>query len=175
MAGSSWSDESVARWALSRASNPHVLRIHTSVELTQATIETCPPSIPPHPLDRLLDISGIRSIDLDRYRARLNLLPGDDPGEIARQACELLVREWGPASPKRDQRARTFPVGYGGPRLVAESLQMAGSQPTLGALFGIPGVVEAILTAGHVRIRLGPMFSWTEVEKDVRGTLEGEG
>jgi hypothetical protein len=175
MAGSSLSDESVARWALSRASNPNVLRIHTSVELTPATIETCPPSSPLHPLDRLLEISGIRSIDLHRYRARLNLLPGNDPSAIARQACELLVREWGPASPEWDERAQTFPVAYGGPRLVAESLQMAGSQPTLRALFGIPGVVEAILTEGHVRVRLGPMFSWTEIEKDVRRTLEGEG
>ena len=66
-------------WALSRATNPAVLRLHTTLELTAATIETCPPSEPPHPLDRLLEIRGIRSMDLHRHVARLNLLPGSDP------------------------------------------------------------------------------------------------
>ena len=64
---------------------------------------------------------------------------------------------------------------YRGPRLVAESLRMAGSQPILRALFGVPGVVEAILDSGHVRVRLGRLFSWTEVEEDVRRTLEAAG
>ena len=54
-------------WALSRATNPAVLRLHTTLELTPATIETCPPSEPPHPLDRLLEIRGIRSMDLHRH------------------------------------------------------------------------------------------------------------
>lgn len=162
-------------WAFSRASNPMVLRLHTSLELTQATIEACPPSTPPHPLDRLLEIREIRSIDLHRYRARLNLLPGSDPHAITRQVCELLVKEWGRASSKREDPARTFPVPYSGTRLVAESLGMAGSQPILRALFGLPGVVEAILEPGHVRVRLGHLFSWTEVEEDVRKTLEAAG
>lgn len=165
----------VTTWALSRASNPAVLRLHTTLELTQATIETCPPSTPPHPLDRLLEIPGIRSIDLHRYRARLNLLTGSDPHAMTREVCELLVKEWGRASSKRADPARTFPVPYRGPRLVAESLQMAGSQPILRALFGVPGVVEAILEPGHVRVRLGRLFSWTEVEEDVRRILEAAG
>jgi len=147
-------------WALSKASNPTVLCLHASQELTQATIETCPPSTPRHPLDRLLEIPGIRSIDLHRYRARLNLRPGSDRRD---------------ASSKRADPARTFAVRYRGSRLVAESLQMAGSQPILQALFGAPGVVEAILEPGHVWVRLGRLFSWTEVEKDVRRTLEAEG
>jgi hypothetical protein len=174
-AGSSSSDEPVTPWALSRASNPAVLRLHTSLELTEATIETCPPSTPPHPLDRVLQIPGIRSIDLHRYRGRLNLLPGSDPRAITRQVCELLAGEWGRASAKRDEAARTFPVPYRGPRLVAESLRMAGSQPILRALFAAPGVVEAILEPGHVRVRLGRLFSWTEAEEGVRRTLEAAG
>jgi hypothetical protein len=162
-------------WALSNASNPTVLRLHASLELTQATIETCPPSTPRHPLDRLLEIPGIRSIDLHRYGVRLNLLPGPDRRAITPEVCELLVKEWGGASSKRADRARTFAVRYRGSRLVAESLQMAGSQPILRALFGVPGVVEAILEPGHVWVRLGRLFSWTEVEEDVRRTLEAEG
>jgi hypothetical protein len=165
----------VARWALSRASNPKVLRLHTSLGLTEATIETCPPSTPPHPLDRLLEIQGIRSIDLHRYRARLNLLPGSDPHAITRQVCELLAEEWGRASSKRDSSPRTFPVPYGGPRIAAESLQMAGSRRILRALFGVPGVVEAILEPGRVRVQLGPLFSWTEAEEDVRKALRAAG
>jgi len=168
-------DEPVTIWALSKASNPTVLRLHTSLELTRATIETCPPSTPRHPLDRLLEIPGIRSIDLHRYGARLNLLPGSDPHEITREVCELLVKEWGGASSKRADPARTFAVRYRSSRLVAESLQMAGSQPILQALFGVPGVVEAILVPGHVWVRLGRLFSWTEVEEDVRRTLEAAG
>ena len=162
-------------WALSKASNPTVLCLHASQELTQATIETCPPSTPRHPLDRLLEIPGIRSIDLHRYRARLNLRPGSDRHAITREVWELLVKEWGDASSKRADPARTFAVRYRGSRLVAESLQMAGSQPIIQALFGAPGVVEAILEPGHVWVRLGRLFSWTEVEKDVRRTLEAEG
>jgi hypothetical protein len=152
-----------------------VLRLHTSLELTQATIETCPPSTPPHPLDRLIEIPGIRSIDLNRYRARLNLVPGCDPAAASRQVCELLAEEWGRASSSGEETARTFPVPYRGPRLVAESLQMARPQPILRAFFRVPGVVEAILEAGHVRVRLGRLFPWTEVAEDLRRTLDAAG
>ena len=160
-------------WALSRASNPTVLRLHTSLELTQETIETCPPSTLPHPLEQLIEIPGIRSIDLHRYRARLNLASGADPAAIRGQVCGLLEKEWGHSSSKRGDPARTFPVPYRGPRLVAESRRMAGSQPILRAFFGVPGVVEAILQPGQVKVRLGRLFSWTEVEDDVRRIIEG--
>jgi hypothetical protein len=165
----------VTTWAFSRPSNPTVLGLHTSLELTQETIETCPPSRPPHPLDLVLGIPQIRSIDLHRYRARLNLLPGSDPHAITRQACELLTEEWGGASSKRGDPARTFPVPYRGPRIVAESLRMAGSHPILRGLFDVPGVAEAILEPGHVWVRLGRLFSWAEVEGDVGRILEGAG
>jgi hypothetical protein len=152
-----------------------VLLLHTSLELTHATIETCPPSTPPRPLERVLEFPGIRSIDLHRYRARLNLLPGSDTHAMTRQVHGLLAEEWGRASLKGDDPPRTFSVPYRGPGLVAESLQMAGSQPILRGLFGVPGVVEAILEPGHVRIRLGRLFSWTEVEEDMRRALEAAG
>jgi hypothetical protein len=159
-------------WSLSRPSNPMVLVVHTTMELTQETIETCPPSRPPHPLERLLEVPGIRSIDLHRYRARLNLAPGADRDETTRQVCELLGNEWGSTSSKRDEPARAFDVSYEGSRLVAESLRMAGSQPILRALFGVGGVAEAILEPGQVRVRLGRLFSWAEVDDDTRRALE---
>jgi len=62
-------------WALERAPDPWVIRIHTTVELTRATIEKCPPASPPEGLRSLLAVDGVRSIDLHRYRARLNLSP----------------------------------------------------------------------------------------------------
>jgi hypothetical protein len=164
--------QSVTNWALLRTPNPTVLRLDTSLELTRATIETCPPRVPPHPLGRLLELQRIRSIDLHRYRARLNLRPGSVPDALAQRVSELLVEEWGPASSKLDEPPRAFPVRHRGPRLVAESLEMAGSQPILRALFGVDGVSEAILEPGRVRVRLGRLFSWADVEEDVRTVLK---
>jgi len=149
-----------------------VLVLNTTVELTQETIETCPPSRPPRPLDRLFKVPGIRSVDLHRYRARLNLAPDADRDEITLQVCELLGKDWGSTSSKRDEPAQTFGVSYAGPRLVAESLRMAGSQPILREVFGVRGVAEAILELGQVRVRLGRLFSWAEVEGDLRRALE---
>jgi len=123
-------------------------------------------------VDELLEVPGIRSIDLHRYRARVNLAPGIDRDEITRQVHELLGNEWGLTSPGRDEPARTFDVSYAGPKLVAESLRMAGSQPILRALFRVPGVVEAIMESGLVRVRLGRLFSWAEVEDGVQGALK---
>jgi hypothetical protein len=165
----------VTAWAVTLTRNPTVVRLDTSLELTRATIETCPPRVPPHPLGRLLELPGIRSIDLHRYRARLNLLPGSDPDALARSVSKLLVEEWGPASSTVDELPRAFPVHHRGPRLVAESLEMAGSHPTLRALFGVDGVAEAILEPGTVRVRLGRLFSWADVEEDVRTALKEAG
>lgn len=74
-------------WSISRPSNPMVLVLNTTVELTRETIKTCPPSRPPRPLDRLFEVPGIRSIDLHRYRARLNIAPGADRDLIITQVC----------------------------------------------------------------------------------------
>jgi hypothetical protein len=62
-------EEMTTRWFVEGATNPSVLRIHVTDELTLRTIETCPPGVAPRPLDRLLQVPGVRSIDLHRYRA----------------------------------------------------------------------------------------------------------
>ena len=46
-------------WALERAPNPRVIRVHTTVELTRATIEKCPPASPPEGLRSLLAVDGV--------------------------------------------------------------------------------------------------------------------
>jgi hypothetical protein len=172
-----WRDtgQPVTAWALTLTRNPTVVRLDASLELTRATIETCPPRVPPHPIGRLLELPGIRSIDLHRYRARLNLLPGFDPDALARGVSEFLAGEWGPASSTVDDPPRAFPVRHRDSRLVAESLEMAGSHPTLRALFGVDGVAEVILEPGRVRVRLGRLFSWADVEEDVRTALKEAG
>ena len=48
---------------------------------------------------------------------------------------------------------------------------MAGRQPVLRALFLVRGVAEAILDEGEVRVRLGRLFEWEEVEGPVRDAL----
>jgi hypothetical protein len=140
--------------------------------LTDATIELCPPARPPSPLDRLLEVSGVRSIDLHRYRARLNLVPDADADAIAGRIHAILADAWGVPFARRAEPVRAFPVRYAGVRLVAESLAMAGSQPFLRALFQVDGVSEAILEPGLVRIRLGALFAWVDVEEDVARGLD---
>ncbi len=161
-------------WALSSAVNPAVLRLDTSEELTTATIETCPPSMPPAPLDRLLGITAIRSIDLHRYRARINLRPSSRRETVAEAVEELLSEEWGGPSVTLENPVRVFSVPYNGRRLVAESLEMAGEQPILRRLFDVPGVVEAVLEPGRVSVRIASLFSWSEVDTVVRSALEAE-
>jgi hypothetical protein len=162
----------MAAWTLERARNPSVLGLHTTVELTRATIETCPPARAPWPLDRLSSIRGVRSMDLHRYRARLNLAPGTDRALVEVRIREILSPELGsPGDLPAEPLPRTFAVRYGGPRAVAESPLMARSQPVLRAAFLAPGVAEAILTEGVVQVRLGRLFAWDQVEEAVRKAL----
>lgn len=56
--------------------------------------------------------------------------------------------------------------------IVAASPEMAGLDPTLGALFRVPGVAEAVLEAGRAWVRPGRLFSWGEMEGSVRGALQ---
>jgi hypothetical protein len=162
----------VAAWALERTRNPSVLRVHTTVELTRATIEACPPVRPPWPLDRLLSIPGVRSMDLHRYRARLNLAPGTEPALVEARIREILSPELGPAVDlSAEPVPQTFAVRYGGLRTVAESPDMARSQPVLRAVFLVPGVAEAILTEGLVEVRLGRLFAWDQAEEAIRTAL----
>lgn len=161
----------MAAWTLERARNPSVLGLHTTVELTRATIETCPQARAPSPLDRLLIIPGVRSTDLHRYRARVNLAPGN-PALVEVRIREILSPE---LEPPVDLPAEPLPrasaVWHRGPRAVAESPGMARSQPVLRAAFLVPGVAEAILTEGVVQVRLGRLFSWDQAEEAVREAL----
>jgi hypothetical protein len=76
------------------------------------------------------------------------------------------------ASSKRDEPPRSYPVTYVAPRIAAESLRVAGTQPIHRAVFSVRGAAEAILEPGHVRVRLGRLFSRAEAEEEVRRALE---
>src|SRR5918995_6051906 len=161
------------RWAQEGAPNPRVIRVHTTVELTQATVEKCPPASPPERLRSVLAVDGVRSVDLHRYRARLNL----DPGCAAEAAWDGVARAieaaWGPPAPLPGEPSpRGFEVAYGGPRIVAESPDMAAPDATLAALFRVPGVAEVILEAGWVWVRPGRLFPWEDLEDSVRWALQ---
>jgi len=159
-------------WALEGARNPSVLLLHTTVELTRATIEPCPPDRAPWPLDRLLSIPGIRSMDLHRYRARLNLAPGTDRALVEVRIGEILSPQLGsPVDLPAEPQPRAFAVRYRGPRAVAESPGMARSEPVLRAAFLGRGVAEAILTEGVVQVRLGRLFAWDQANEAVRKAL----
>jgi hypothetical protein len=159
-------------WAPERAPNPRVIRVHTTNELTRATIEKCPPASPPEGLRSLLAVDGVRSVDLHRYRARLNLSPACDTRATWERVTRTIETAWGaPVHLPDDPPPRAFEVAREGPRIVAESPEMAGLDPTLAALFRVPGVAEAILEAGKVWVRPGRLFSWEEVEASVRRAL----
>lgn len=166
-----WQDRRVG-WALERAANPAVLRLHTTAELTRKTIETCPPGSAPPPLRSLLLIPEVRSVDLHRYRARLNLTPDANLDLLEEAARRALEGSWGPpvALPP-DEAPRNFRVSYCGGRRAAESLEMAARQPVLSALFQVRGVAEATLDQGAVLVRLGRLFEWGEVDGPVRDAL----
>lgn len=159
-------------WALDGAPNPAVLRLHVTQELTDHTIVTCPPGDPRPPLDQLLGIEGVRSIDLHRYRARLNLVPTAARGAVISATTALLRQAWGDPAPLLiEELPRAFEVRHGGPRQVAESLQMAEDEPVLEVLFEVAGVAEAIAGDGLVLVRLGRLFRWDDVQRAVQAAL----
>src|SRR5215216_862981 len=103
-------------WALERARNPRVIHVHTTVELTRATIETCPPASPPERLSSVLAV-GVRSVDLHRYRARLNLNPGCAAEAAWDGVARAIEAAWGPPAPLPGEPSpRGFKVAYRGPR-----------------------------------------------------------
>jgi hypothetical protein len=164
------------RWAVEEALNPTVLRIHLTGELTTATIVTCPPATAPAPLDRLVAIDGVRSIDLHRYRVRLNLAPGAGRETIASQVTDTLRAAWGdPSELLPEELPRAFAVEHLGPRRVAESLEMAVGDPFLTAAFGVDGVAEAIAAQHLVLVKLGVMFRWADVGPAVGAALDAAG
>jgi hypothetical protein len=160
-------DESM-RWAVETVPNPAVLLLHTSEELTDRTILTCPPAVPPAPLDRLLALPQVRTLDLHRYRCRLNLTPGTTASVVAGTAERSLHAAWGASQPLPPQEEpRAFAIRREGPRVVAESPEMAGVEAVAVALFGVQGVVEVVLGWGMALVRLGRLFSWATVQGDV--------
>jgi hypothetical protein len=171
-----WLEEEVrpaVKWALETAPNPWVVRVHTTVELTRSTIEKCPPASPPEGLRSLLTVDGVRSVDLHRYRARLNLSPGCDAEAAWEGVARAIEAAWGAPAPLPDEPSlRAFEVAYQGPRIVAESQEMARPDATLAALFRVTGVAEAILETGRVGVRLARLFSWEDVEASVRSALQ---
>jgi hypothetical protein len=161
-------------WAIEGALNPTVLRVHVRVSLTDRTIETCPPGTAPAPLDRLLAVEAVRSLDLHRYRVRVNLRPGGGRGAVMRRTAEVLGAAWGSAAAlPPDPPPRVFAHPYEGTRIVVESAEMAGSSgvPALVAVFAASGVVEAIAAPGMVLVRIGRLFSWEEAEPAVVAAL----
>ncbi|HEX6261689.1 MAG TPA: hypothetical protein VF097_02450 [Actinomycetota bacterium] len=160
-------------WALEPAANPSILRFHVREELTKRTIETCPPATPPEMLDPVLALDDVRSVDLHRYRARINLSPGVEALGIMPSIERLLAERLGPAEYlPPDPPPQAYPVDHEEPRIVAESLEMAGDQPILRALFETEGVAEAILGTGLLLVRLGRLFTWEESGDAVQRALD---
>lgn len=148
--------------------NPWLVRLHVDVSLTDRTIVTCPPAEAPAPLDRLLQVKGVRALDLQRYRVRLNLEYGISRAAAARTGSAFLRGHWGdPSELPPKERPRAFQVDRRGPRKVAESLTMAGDDALLRALFGVDGVAEAVAADGVVLVTLGRFFFWADREAAV--------
>jgi hypothetical protein len=161
-------------WAIEPAVNPSVVRVHVSDELTDRTIVTSPPTEVAMPIRGLLEIEGVRTIDLHRYRIRLNLRPGSDRVRTAAYARDVLATSWGePIRMDPDPGPRAFVVRYHGPRTVAESAEMAAGHPLLEAVFRVDGVSEAIAGDGMLLVRLGRLFGWDQRERVVTAALRG--
>jgi hypothetical protein len=164
----------VTSWAIEGVPNPTVLRVHVDEVLTDLTIVTCPPEVAAMPLGGVLEIEAVRSLDLHRYRARINLRPGVAVGDVRRHVEEILTPTWGAESPlTEDEGPRAFSIDRDGPRLVAESLEMATGHrdDVLVRLLEVDGVVEAIVGEGVVLVRLGRLFGWDEAEARVSVAL----
>jgi hypothetical protein len=152
-------------WAIEGALNPTVLRLHVTQELTAATILTCPPAPAPEPLDLLVSIEGVRSLDLQRYRVRLNLVPGAGRATVMAEVAQILHEPWGGAAPMPpEELPRAFAIERQGARLVAEGKEMAERDPVLERAFSVEGVAEAIVDEHLVLVRLGRLFRWADVE-----------
>jgi hypothetical protein len=159
-------------WAFEGAANPSVVRLHVGSELTQKTIETFPPGEPFAPFAAILLVPGVRSVDLHRYRARLNLIPEAIRSEVERLAGEVITGAWGAGSALPvEEMPRAFEVEHSAERRVAESLSMAEGDDILTTLFGVDGVSEVVAGDGIALVRLGRLFRWEDVEALVREAL----
>src|SRR5918996_1645389 len=129
---------------------------------------TCPPAVPAPPLDQLLALPEIRSLDLHRYLCRVNLRPGTNAIAVGDAAERSLLTAWGaPEQLPPQEETRGFAIWREGPKLVAESREMAGGEAVAVALFDVQGVVEVVLGRRIALIRLGRLFRWSAVQGDV--------
>ncbi len=159
-------------WALQRATNPAVLRLDVAHELTDRTIVTSPPAELAMPLAGLLELEAVRTLDLHRYRVRVNLAHGADRGATAQHAREILRPAWGAeAASAADPGPRAFEAPHREARIVAESAEMAAGDELLEALFHIDGVSEVVAGDGLVLVRLGMLFGWQATEPAIAGAI----
>ena len=102
-------------WVLEPAMNPSVLRIHVGHQLTDRTIVTSPPAELAMPLAGLLELEAVRTVDLHRYRVRVNLVPAADRERTADHVREIIRPAWGPEAAHfliaRDSRMWVEPSG----------------------------------------------------------------
>jgi hypothetical protein len=160
------------RWALERPANPSVLRVHVDHQLTDRTIVTSPPAEIARPLAGLLELDAVRTVDLHRYHARVNLGRGTDRDVAAAHVDDILSAAWGDeADDGTESDPRAFEIDYAGPRVVAESAEMAVGRDLLVRLFAVAGVREAILGDGLALVRIGRLFTWAGVEPAVAAAL----
>jgi hypothetical protein len=159
-------------WAFEDAANPSVLRVHVGAELTAETILTFPPGEPDPPLSRVLRVPGVRSLNVHRYRLRLNLMPDAVRQEVELLAGEILSSTWGAESQLPvEEIPRAFEVEHTSTRRVAESLAMAEGDDVLTILFGVEGVSEVVVGDGVALVRLGRLFRWDDAEARVQKAL----
>jgi hypothetical protein len=160
------------RWALEQPANPSVVRVHVDQELTDRTIVTSPPAEIARPLAGVLELEAVRTVDLHRYHARVNLAHGADRDAAARHVVDILRTAWGNAADDaQEPDPRAFEIEYAGPRVVAESAEMAAGRELLVRLFTVIGVREAILGDGLALVRIGRLFTWGAVEPAVTAAL----
>jgi len=160
------------RWTLEQPANPSVLRVPVDHQLTDRTIVTGPPAEIVHPLGGLLELDAVRTLDVHRYHARVNLHHGADRDGAAGHVRDILRAAWGSeAENEAESDPRAFEIDYAGPRVVAESAEMAAGRDLLVRLFTVAGVREAILGDGLALVRIGPLFTWAAVEPAVTAAL----
>jgi hypothetical protein len=163
---------SMTTWAFEGAANPTVLRVHVDAELTHETIVTFPPGEPGPPLSDVLRVPGVRSLNVHRYRVRLNLMPEAARPEVELLAGEVLRAVWGAESALPvEEMPRAFEVERSSRRRVAESLAMAAGDDVLTILFGVEGVSEVVVGDGLALVRLGRLFRWNDAEARVQKVL----
>jgi hypothetical protein len=160
------------RWAIERPANPSVLRVHVDHQLTDRTIVTSPPAEIARPLAGLLELEAVRTVDLHRYHARVNLAYGADRDVAEGHVVDIVGAAWGDQTDDgMESDPRAFEIDYTGPRVIAESAEMAAGRDLLVRLFTIAGVREAILGDGLALVRIGRLFTWAAVEPSVAAAL----